>query len=356
MLVSFVDNLGSAADEQLPVAATWLGDVLRETVSSTAGVSLDTSETLHAARVVIEPGAWFSGRALQALSRLLLDGRHLTVYSDAEFGEIAPDRLAYTALPGVTTAEQHPLATRQVFASALDPEHPPRRVRNLEDVAVVEGAQSLERACTAMRGGVRIRDPRRVFIRGTLKCEPGVSIDVGTIVEGTVAIGSGAEIGPYCVLNNATIGAGTKVRAYSIVDGGSVGAASTVGPYARIRPETTIGDRVQIGNFVEIKGSTIGDGARINHLSFVGDATLDDTVTIGAGTITCNHDGTGPVRTHIGAGAYIGSGCELVAPLEIGAGAMIAAGSTITEDVPAGGLTIARARQVSKAGWKPPAR
>jgi bifunctional UDP-N-acetylglucosamine pyrophosphorylase/glucosamine-1-phosphate N-acetyltransferase len=144
------------------------------------------------------------------------------------------------------------------------------------------------------------------------------------------------------------------LKAFSLVEDAIIGSGCIVGPYARIRPASSIGDKCQVGNFVEVKSSTIGAGSRINHHSFIGDAVLGDRVTIGAGTITCNHDGTKTNHTVIGQDAYIGSGCKLVAPLRVGGAATIGAGSTITEDVPAGTLTLARSRQVTIPHWRGP--
>lgn len=241
-------------------------------------------------------------------------------------------------------------------ATHLDPACPPRRVLDLVDVSAVEAAVLYERACDAMRAGIRIRDPHRVAIRGNLVCAAGVVIDVDVIIEGDVIIASGARIGPYCVLIDASIGANVHVNAYSIIERAIVGADSRVGPYGRLRPGASLGESVQIGNFVEVKNSTIGAGSRVNHLSFIGDATLGPKVTIGAGCITCNHDRVGVAHTTIEEGAYVGSGSELVAPIVIGKNATIGAGSTITSDAPAEALTLARARQVSVSSWVAPDR
>jgi bifunctional UDP-N-acetylglucosamine pyrophosphorylase/glucosamine-1-phosphate N-acetyltransferase len=173
------------------------------------------------------------------------------------------------------------------------------------------------------------------------------------IIQGRVTLGDNVIVGPYAILSDAAVGDGTRIGPFTLIDGAEIGSGGRVGPYARLRPGTSIGAQAQIGNFVEIKNSLIGPGARINHHAFVGDATLGSNVTLGAGTITCNHDGTGTARTEIGDGAYIGSGTELVAPIIIGAGATIGAGSTITDDAPPRQLTVARARQVSIVGWKP---
>lgn len=221
----------------------------------------------------------------------------------------------------------------------------------MADIAIIEKSILAERTHAALGQGVRMHDPDSVAIRGELFCGTGVTIDRNVIIEGTVRLGDNVTVGANCILSNATIGAGTVIHPFSMVDQATVGANSFVGPYGRIRPGSALGDSVQVGNFVEIKNSVVGSGSRINHLTFVGDATLGDRVTLGAGTITCNHSQGGVARTAIGAGAYVGSGCELVAPVTIGANATIAAGSTITADAPEGTLTIARARQVTIPDW-----
>ena len=227
-----------------------------------------------------------------------------------------------------------------------------RRLRTFRDLAGVEAGLLFERACQAMDRGVRLRSPRQTAIRGELVCAAGVEIDLNVIIEGTVHLGEGVRVGAHCVLIDATIEAGTIIKPYSIVERAAVGAKSTIGPYARVRPGTVLGPRTQIGNFVEVKNADIGTDVRINHLAFVGDATLGDRVTIGAGTITCNHTPTGPARTQIAADAYIGSGTELVAPVSVGEGATIGAGSTITQDAPAHTLTLARAAQTTVPHWR----
>jgi len=222
------------------------------------------------------------------------------------------------------------------------------------ELAELERRLLMERAVAALRQGVRIHDPARIYIRGTLKCGSGVTIDSNVIIEGNVILGNNVKIGANSILRTSRIGDGTQINPFSLVEQSSVGAASFVGPYARIRPGSVIGDHVQIGNYVEIKNSRIGDGSRVNHHTFIGDALLADHVTVGAGTITCNHDGVAINRTIIERGAYVGSGCNLVAPLHIGENAIVGAGSTIVRDVPAAKLTLARQRQTTIENWRGP--
>ena len=181
-------------------------------------------------------------------------------------------------------------------------------------------------------------------------------IDVGCIFEGDVALADGVSVGPYCVLRNVTIGAGTRIGAFSHLDDATVGADCRIGPYARLRPGAALAEEVHIGNFVEIKASTLGRGAKANHLAYIGDATVGANVNYGAGAIVANYDGVNKHATIIGDNASIGSNCVLVAPVTIGAGATIGGGSTIAQDAPAGELTVARAKQVTVSGWQRPAK
>jgi len=160
-------------------------------------------------------------------------------------------------------------------------------------------------------------------------------------------------IGPNCVLRDVTLGAGTEVKAFSHIEDAVIGAEARIGPYARIRPGTALADEVHVGNFVEVKASRLGKGSKANHLSYIGDAEVGARVNVGAGTITCNYDGTAKHRTVIEDDCFIGSDATLVAPVRIARGSYIGAGSTVTKDTPAGQLTVARARQVSIPSWKP---
>ena len=203
---------------------------------------------------------------------------------------------------------------------------------------------------------VEVVDPKRLDIRGNLTCGSNVKIDIdiNVIFEGNVILENSVIVGANCILKNCKIGKNTILHPFSLVDDAVIGESCFIGPYGRIRPGSCLGDSVQIGNFVEIKNAQIGSKCRINHHAFVGDADLAEQVTIGAGVITCNHDGVGINRTIIEQGAYVGSGCNLVAPLKINTNATIASGSTITEEAAADTLTIARSRQVKIENWKGP--
>jgi bifunctional UDP-N-acetylglucosamine pyrophosphorylase/glucosamine-1-phosphate N-acetyltransferase len=241
-----------------------------------------------------------------------------------------------------------------VDGSHLDVSSRALLIDSYEDIAELEQNLLLQRAILAMRHGVRIRDPNRVYIRGDLVCGRGVEIEINVVIEGRVALENHVKIGANSILRNCRVGANTRIHPFSLVEDSAIGSDSFVGPYGRIRPGSVIGDGVQIGNYVEIKNSRVGSGSRINHHTFIGDAVLASQVTIGAGTITCNHDGSGINQTIIERGAYVGSGCNLVAPLRIGEDAIVGAGSTITSDVPRAKLTVARSPQTTIENWRGP--
>ena len=202
--------------------------------------------------------------------------------------------------------------------------------------------------------GTRLADPARIDVRGRLTCGRDVAIDVGCIFEGEVVLEEAVDIGPYCVLKNVTVKAGARIAAFSHLEGALVGPDAIVGPYARLRPGTELGAEAHVGNFVELKNSSLGRGSKANHLAYVGDATVGQRVNIGAGTITCNYDGANKYRTIIEDDAFIGSDSQLVAPVTVGRGATLGAGTTLTKDAPAESLTVSRAKQLSVAGWKRP--
>ncbi len=205
-----------------------------------------------------------------------------------------------------------------------------------------------------MQAGVRLADPARLDVRGTLACGQDVEIDVNCVFEGRVVLGDNVRIGAHCVLRDTTVAAGAVIHPFSHIEGATVGEAALVGPFARLRPGAELGREVHIGNFVEVKNSTLAAGAKANHLAYLGDATVGERVNYGAGSITANYDGANKHRTVIGADVHVGSNCVLIAPLTLGAGATIGGGSTISKDAPAGTLTVARARQMSLPGWQRP--
>ncbi len=225
-------------------------------------------------------------------------------------------------------------------------------------LADLERRYQLSQAQALMEAGVRLADPARFDLRGTLKAGQDVDIDVNCVFEGFVELGDDVQIGPNCVIRNARIGRGTRIAAYTHIEGDaagvSVGADVQIGPFARLRPEAQLGDEVHIGNFVEVKNSTMARGAKANHLAYLGDATVGERVNYGAGSITANYDGANKHRTVIGNDVHVGSNCVLIAPVQVGEGATVGGGSTISKDVPAGHLAVARARQTALSGWQRP--
>ena len=227
-------------------------------------------------------------------------------------------------------------------------------VNSRAELALLERAHQNAQARRLLEAGVTLADLWRVDVRGTLRCGRDVAIDVNCVFEGKVKLGDRVRIGPNCVLRDVTVAADTEIRAFSLLENAEVGARCIVGPYARLRPGTSLADEVHVGNFVEVKASRLGEGTKANHLSYVGDSEAGRRVNIGAGTIICNYDGVAKHRTVIEDDCFIGSDATLVAPVRIRRGAYIGAGSTISRDTPAGQLTLARAKQVSIPGWTPP--
>ncbi|MFT3718896.1 bifunctional UDP-N-acetylglucosamine diphosphorylase/glucosamine-1-phosphate N-acetyltransferase GlmU [Pseudorhodoferax sp.] len=230
-------------------------------------------------------------------------------------------------------------------------------------LAELERAYQLRLAQRLMEQGVRLADPARLDVRGSLQCGADVEIDVNCVFDGEVQLGEGVRIGANCVIANARIAAGAVVQAFCHIEGGAaaadqvqVGAGASIGPYARLRPGARLGEEVHIGNFVEVKNSTLAKGAKANHLAYLGDASVGERVNYGAGSITANYDGARKHRTVIEADVHVGSNCVLVAPVTIGAGGTVGGGSTVTKDAPAGALTVARGRQTTIANWKRPTK
>ncbi len=236
----------------------------------------------------------------------------------------------------------------------------PTRVTEVEgvnsrlDLALLERAYQDECAQALMLSGAQLMDPRRIDVRGTITTGRDVLIDVNCVFEGHVEIGDDVRIGPHCVLRDSRIASGARIEAHSVIDGAEVGSGCVVGPFARLRPGTVLGARARVGNFVEVKASQVGANSKINHLSYIGDATVGTGVNVGAGVITCNYDGAHKHRTVIGDRAFIGSDTQLVAPVEVGADATVGAGTTLTKDAPAGELTISRVAQKTVNGWRRP--
>ncbi len=237
-------------------------------------------------------------------------------------------------------------------------------VNSPQQLAELERWYQRQVAEDLMTQGVRLADPQRIDVRGKLSCEQDVFIDVNCVFEGEVRLGQGVQIGAHCVIRNADIAAGAVIHPFSHIEGGSaqgedavvVGEGALIGPFARLRPGARLGAQVHIGNFVEVKNSTLAKGAKANHLAYLGDATVGERVNYGAGSITANYDGAAKHRTVIEADVHVGSNCVLIAPVTIGAGGTVGGGSTITKDTAPSALTVGRARQVSIANWKRPTK
>jgi len=255
------------------------------------------------------------------------------------------DVIAMAVAEGVSVQTAQPASEWEVLG-----------VNSRDQLAQLERVWQREHAQRLMASGVTLADPARIDVRGELACGTDVTIDVGCVFEGKVSIGNDVMIGPHCVIKDATIEAGSRIAAYSHFEGAHVGPNGRIGPYARLRPGARLGADVHVGNFVEIKASTLDDGAKANHLAYLGDSEIGKRVNVGAGTITCNYDGANKYKTIIEDDAFIGSDTQLVAPVRVGKGATLGAGTTLTKDAPADQLTVSRAKQVSIPGWKRPTK
>lgn len=253
------------------------------------------------------------------------------------------DIIAMAVADGVRVVPCHPAAEWEVLG-----------VNSRAQLAELERRHQANLATALLTAGVTLADPARIDIRGRLSCGRDCFIDINCLFEGDVNIGNSVKVGAHCVIKNATLADGVEIQPFTHIEGASVGEASRIGPFARLRPGTELSAETHIGNFVEIKNAQVGFNSKINHLSYVGDATVGRKVNIGAGTITCNYDGANKHRTVIEDEAFIGSDTQLVAPVTVGRGATLGAGTTLTKDAPAEQLTLSRAKQISLSGWKRP--
>ncbi|HWS01797.1 MAG TPA: bifunctional UDP-N-acetylglucosamine diphosphorylase/glucosamine-1-phosphate N-acetyltransferase GlmU [Gammaproteobacteria bacterium] len=255
------------------------------------------------------------------------------------------DVIAQAAAEGVTISTVTPTVLSEIMG-----------VNTLAQLAELERVYQGRQAQQLMQAGVTLRDPARFDLRGRLEHGQDVVIDVNVVLEGELKIGSRVSIGPGCVIRNVVIGDDTIIQAHCVIEDATIGVNARIGPFARIRPETRLANDVHVGNFVEVKKSDIGVGSKVNHLSYIGDTTIGARVNVGAGTITCNYDGANKHRTIIEDDVFIGSDTQLVAPVTVGAGATLGAGTTLTRNAPPGELTISRAKQETRAGWKRPVK
>ncbi len=227
-------------------------------------------------------------------------------------------------------------------------------VNDRKQLAELERQYQFRLATELMERGVMLRDPSRIDVRGELTCGRDVEIDVNAVFIGKVILGNGVVVGPNCVIENTVVGDNVELLANCVIESAEIGAASRIGPFARVRPETVLGNSVHIGNFVEIKKSQVNDGSKVNHLSYVGDSEIGRNVNVGAGTITCNYDGAFKHKTVLEDDVFIGSDTQLVAPVTVGRGATVGAGTTVTADVAADELVISRVKQKAITGWTRP--
>jgi bifunctional UDP-N-acetylglucosamine pyrophosphorylase/glucosamine-1-phosphate N-acetyltransferase len=229
-------------------------------------------------------------------------------------------------------------------------------VNSKVQLAELERIHQRNIALKLLEQGVTLMDPARIDVRGELICGRDVTIDVGCVFEGKVELGDGVRVGAHNVIVNARILAGAQIKPFCHIEEAVVGEVSIIGPYARLRPGTVLAEDVHVGNFVEIKNGQVAAHSKANHLAYIGDATIGSRVNIGAGTITCNYDGVNKSRTVIEDDAFIGSDSQLIAPVTVGKGATLGAGTTLTKDAPAGKLTVSRARQITIENWTRPVK
>ena len=304
-------------------------------------------------RIVEEKDATDEERKILEINSgiMVVPTRHLTSWlaslsnKNAQGEYYLTDIVARAVADGVPVVSAQPAAEWEVAG-----------VNSKVQLAELERRHQLNIAQALLEKGVHLLDPFRIDVRGELICGRDVMIDVGCVFEGKVVLEDGVSVGAHCVIVNASIAAGASIKPFCHIEQAVVGPKSVIGPYARLRPGTELGEDVHVGNFVEIKNSTVAAHSKANHLAYVGDATIGSRVNIGAGTITCNYDGANKFRTVIEDDAFIGSDSQLVAPVTVGKGATLGAGTTLTKDAPAGKLTVSRPRQVTIDNWTRPVK
>ncbi|MBT7576840.1 MAG: bifunctional UDP-N-acetylglucosamine diphosphorylase/glucosamine-1-phosphate N-acetyltransferase GlmU [Methylococcales bacterium] len=299
----------------------------------------DASEQVKQIREVNTGILAVAGASLKRWLRLLENNNTQNEY-------YLTDIIALAVSEGVAIKTSQPVHSSEVLG-----------VNNKSQLSYLERVYQAQQAEILMLQGVTLADPNRFDLRGEItKLGQDVSIDVNVILEGTLEIGDGVTIGPNCVIKNSKIANGVEILANCVIENATVGADSRIGPFARLRPAAEIQSSVHIGNFVEVKKSIIGQGSKVNHLSYIGDCQIGESVNVGAGTITCNYDGINKSLTIIEDGAFIGSSTQLVAPVTVGKNSTIAAGSTITKNTPEEQLTLSRAKQITIKGWRRPVK
>jgi len=304
-------------------------------------------------RIVEEKDATAAERAVREVNTgiMCLPTRHLARWLGGLRDDNAQREYYLTDVIAAAVSEGVPVRAVQP-ASAWET----LGVNSKAQLAELERVYRQDVARRLLDAGVTLADPARIDVRGKLECGRDVAIDVNCVFEGEVVLGDRVSLGANCVLRNVRVDAGTRIEPFCHLEEADIGRNCRIGPYARLRPGAQLAEDVHIGNFVEVKASTIGAGSKANHLAYIGDTEVGRNVNVGAGTITCNYDGANKHRTVIEDDVFIGSDTQLVAPVRVGRGATLGAGTTLTEDAPPGELTISRARQTTIPGWKRPAK
>jgi len=320
-------------------AAAGLGRIVRDDAGRVAGI-VEEKDATCAQRDIMECNAGF----IAAPAAVIADGLAAIGNDNAQREFYLTDLVAHAAAAGVSIVACE--AAAEVTLGVNTP----------ADLARAERLFQAGQARALLAAGVRIMDPSRFDARGRCAFGRDCVVDVNVVLEGEVTVGDGARIGAGCVIRDSRIGSGSVIDAHSVIDGAVIGRDCRVGPFARLRPGARLEDGARVGNFVEVKNAHLSAGAKANHLAYIGDADIGARANIGAGVITCNYDGANKHRTRIGADAFIGSNSQLVAPVSVGDGATVGAGSTITADVDAHTLAVARARMRIIRGWKRPVK
>jgi bifunctional UDP-N-acetylglucosamine pyrophosphorylase/glucosamine-1-phosphate N-acetyltransferase len=317
------------------------------------GLGRIVRENGHIVRIVEQKDASEAERAIKEINSgiMVVPTQRLKQWLAAIKNENAQGEYYLTDIVALAVADGVPVVSAQPSAV-----WEVAGVNSKVQLAELERIHQRNIANQLLEQGVTLLDPARIDVRGELVCGRDVTIDVGCVFEGKVELGEGVHIGAHSVIVNARILAGAQIKPFCHIEEAVVGDASIIGPYARLRPGTVLAEDVHVGNFVEIKNGQIAAHSKANHLAYIGDATVGSRVNIGAGTITCNYDGANKFRTVIEDDAFIGSDSQLVAPVTVGKGATLGAGTTLTKDAPAGKLTVSRPRQVTIENWTRPVK
>ncbi len=317
-----------------------LGRITRDDTDSVSGI-VEEKDATEAQRKIREINSGIICARKNQLQSWLANVKNTNKQQEYYLTDVVA--LAYQAGDPITT---------------LQPEqnHEVNGINDRVQLAAAERAYQKQRAEELMRAGVTIVDPSRVDLRGEVAVGKDSVIDINVVIEGPTTIGENVKIGPNCVITESAIHNDATIYANTVIEKAELSSGTLVGPFARLRPGTILGDNVKIGNFVETKNAQLADGAKVNHLSYVGDASVGAKTNIGAGVITCNYDGANKHKTDIGADVFVGSDCQLIAPVTIGDGATIGAGTTVTANVSKGVLAISRAKQRELTGWQRPVK